>query len=68
MSDEKLDVILLQTMVQAGAIKLVPVPALTSINKAGYLSQINKNVKVLQNALQAIRSCLKEAAQPEQKS
>lgn len=68
MSNENLDVLMLKAMVQSGAIKLVPVPALTAINKTGYVSQINKNVNTLKTALKTIRYCLQEAEKAESKS
>ena len=59
MSDKNLDIVFLQAMIQSGAIRLVPVPAFTGINKAGYINQINRNVQTMNNALVAIRNSLK---------
>lgn len=59
MSDKNLDIVFLQAMIQSGAIRLVPVPAFTGINKVGYINQINRNVQTMNNALVAIRNSLK---------
>lgn len=58
MSEEKLDVVLLQTMVQAGAIKLVPVPVFSSATASNFSEQVQKNVKTLQAALNVIQKSL----------
>ncbi len=58
MSEEKLDVVLLQTMVQAGAIHLVPVPALTSTSADGFVSKVQKNTQTLLAALAVIQKSL----------
>lgn len=58
MSEEKLDVVLLQTMVQAGAIKLVPVPVFASATASNFSEQVQRNVKTLQAALNVIQKSL----------